>query len=248
MKNLFQSERGVVMMEFIIIFPIYLVLFAIIMAIGDMLVHSIRLPSAERTSAFDIGASSAVGKGWDRVTDTLFSPLVERDDKGRSQDALSIDAQLDHSADTTIEGPWSMTSGTRIRDNYTLPIGGAADRLLIADMLFSRPGDNLPGGRADGLYGDLIAGRSVAMYSKDVRTTYNYVTLKRRRDMTGLSWRDNGRYASDLVVYGGWSKVSGENYADGSATESNRSELKGNPGSFDEAYYTRYPQFVTWSN
>ena len=51
MKQFLQSARGSVMMEFIIVFPIYLVLFAAIMALGDMLVHSIRLPSAERTAA-----------------------------------------------------------------------------------------------------------------------------------------------------------------------------------------------------
>ena len=39
------SERGSVLMELIVVFPIYLVLFGGVFMIGDMLVKSIRLAS-----------------------------------------------------------------------------------------------------------------------------------------------------------------------------------------------------------
>lgn len=244
MKQFLQSARGSVMMEFIIVFPIYLVLFAAIMALGDMLVHSIRLPSAERTAAFDVGAAGAAGSGWSQVLAMLF-PAGEIADDGTRQDNPVQASTLDHSADTTIQGPWSMTSGSKVRNDYKLLVGGVAGQLAFADWYFS---DVTKTSQAGGDFGNLISGGSIAMYSKGSATTYNYITLKRRRNMGGLSWRDNGRNSSDLVVYGGWQDVGHERFANGSATVSNSDSLRANPRRFDPASYTRYPQFVTWSN
>ena len=234
------------MIEFIIVFPIYLVLFAAIMALGDMLVHSIRLPSAERTAAFDIGAAGAAGSGWSQVLAMLF-PAGEIADDGTRQDNPVQASTLDHSADTTIQGPWSMTSGSKVRNDYKLLVGGVAGQLAFADWYFS---DVTKTSQAGGDFGNLISGGSIAMYSKGSATTYNYITLKRRRNMAGRSWRDNGRNASDLVVHGGWDSVHNEVYEceNGVATTSNGGSLRANPQLFAPASYTRYPQFVTWSN
>lgn len=231
------------MMEFIIVFPIYIVLFAAIMAVGDMLVHSIRLPSAERTAAFDIGAASVVGMGWSRVTDTLFQTKEIADDRTR-QDELAQVEMLDYSEDTSIEGPWSMTAGVKVCDRYKLLVGGTAGQLAFADWYFS---DVTKTSRSGGDFGGLISGGAIEMHSKDRATTYSYITLKRRRSFSdGISWRYNARYASDLVVHGGWEKVRDEKYENGFATGPNKAN--GNPRSFDPADYTRYEPFLKWSN
>ena len=246
MKHFLQSARGSVMMEFIIVFPIYLVLFAAIMALGDMLVHSIRLPSAERTAAFDVGAAAAAGSGWIQVLAFLF-PAGEIADDGTRQDRPVQASTLDHSADTAIQGPWSMTSGSTVRNDYKLLVGGTAGQLAFADWHFS---DVTRTSRSGGAFGTLASGGSMAMYSKDASAAIKYVTLKRRRNMAGRSWRDNGRNASDLVVHGGWDSVHNEVYEceNGVATTSNGGSLRANPQLFAPASYTRYPQFVTWSN
>ena len=45
-------RRGSVLMEFIIVFPIYLILFAGTVSIGDMLIHSNRLVSKRTETSY----------------------------------------------------------------------------------------------------------------------------------------------------------------------------------------------------
>lgn len=267
MKPFFQSERGSVMMEFIIVFPIYLVLFASVMAIGDMLVHSIRLPSAERIAVFDIGEWQQ-DQYWNRVLDTLFHPNDEFADQAdasgsRKQDDLSRAGDLHHVADLSVEGPWSVLAGITVRDDYLLPVGGTAGQLAFCDWYFA---DVTDGKQAGGDFGNLISGtarmemRSKVAGAANRTYAYNYYTLKRKRYQVGagvgLTWRDHNRSPGDLLVASGldagnrrWEDcVKNEKwhkYEEISEAEDNTEQ----PPSKETgaAKYTRYSKFIPWS-
>ena len=89
MKDIRQN-RGSVLVEFIIVFPIYLVLFGGVFMIGDMLIKTTRLASADRTRAFDVAATVRGGEnaddslGWPRIKDYLFPITSIREDNVRN--------------------------------------------------------------------------------------------------------------------------------------------------------------------
>jgi len=270
MRTFFQSDRGSVMMEFIIVFPIYLVLFAAIMAVGDTLVHSIRLPSAERTAAFDIGEWE-VDRCWDRVADTLFHPGVELADGpdsagNENQDELDRENELHHVADTQVAGPWSVLAGVTVRNRYKLLAGGTAGQLAFCDWFFA---DVTGGSQTEGDFGVLIGGADrVEMHSKRVdaageTVVYNYYTLKRKRyqegadgeEDHGMTWRNHNRNPVDLMADSGY-ESGNRRWKDCVAKEAWHTEFAGAEDSEGEpldttagsARYTRYTQFVNWSN
>lgn len=249
MKSMFQNCRGSILMEFLLVFPIYLVLWAGVFMVGDMLMHSIRLPSAERTFAFELGGGSA--SGWRRVLNTLFHPNTEVGDDLSQQDVLTKDAQSAWYADSGVEGAWSLRSAVKVRDDYKLLAGGTAGQLLFLDWYFA---DITKSVRATGDFANLIRGQRVKMYSKDVDGSrpYNYYTLKRGRYANGIGWRDDRRCASDLLCnigYGSqvWNRrVANENWHAGIGDQP--SNDGGRPATARANYsYTRYPQFVQWS-
>lgn len=158
-------------MEFIIVFPIYLILFAGTVAIGDMLIHSNRLISADRVAAFDVdGHSGGTVSGtsvWNTMVQMAFHPGVEIADDGLDQDTLSENTNA-HYADET--GPWSVCALATAQDSYKMLAGGTLGQLLAARMLVG-------GGDSDIL--DEFAG-GVNMVSKDTRNVVSFYTLKRR--------------------------------------------------------------------
>ena len=270
MRTFFKCEHGAVMMEFVIVFPIYLVLFGAIFAVGDMLVHVNRLPSAERTTAFGVDDASR-NAALDFVRNTLFHnrktrfgerELADsRDENGapENQDLIENPEELAHYADTTVQGPWSVLAGTKVTDRYWLPIGGTAGRLAFSSW-FSQ--DRAGGRSADQSFLDLITGvRRLELHSKDESASrtyaYNYYTLRRRRYADGgrLTWRDNGRPASDLLcALGGrsqhWRDVAEESWhAEGDFMRWNSNAAKPPAYKSPQPYeYKRYDQFRTWSN
>ena len=164
-------RRGSVLMEFIIVFPIYLILFAGTVSIGDMLIHSNRLVSADRVLATEVdGHGGGVVSGtsaWNTMVQMAFHPGVEIADDGEDQDALSKNMDA-HYADST--GPWSVCALATAHDSYRLLAGGTLGQLLSARMLVG-------GGGPDIL--DQFAG-GVDMVSKDTRNVASFYTLKRR--------------------------------------------------------------------
>lgn len=205
-------RRGSVMMEFIIVFPIYLVLWGATFAIGDMLIHSNRLTSADRIAAFEAaftasGRVDTLARGnvsgvWNFVTGLLFRPLglTEIADDRTAQDALSY-------AGTTAvhyahdNAPWTMCVATTARDDYKLMGGGTLGQLLFADWYLS-DATGTDQADANSPLGDWRAGRRTAMSSKESvadalgGNRYSYYTLRRRR-WTGASWHECAEYDSD---------------------------------------------------
>lgn len=179
MKTVAQ-RRGSVLMEFIIVFPIYLILFAGMVMTGDMLVHSNRLVSADRVAAYEVdgrvagyaakGFASQAAKlamSWHLIPGEVFHPGEEIADDGTNQDFISS-ATTNHYADAT--GPWSVCALASVHDSYKPLAGGTLGQLLAARMLV--------GGSGAVVLDELQSG--VDMVSKDTRNGASFYTLKRR--------------------------------------------------------------------
>lgn len=254
------GRRGSVLMELIVVFPIYLVLFGGLFMIGDMLIKVARLPSAERCVAFELGGGSNLRT---EIRTLLYHDDREVNDRGEAADLIEADTKelpglSAHYADTVVQGPFSLRAAVKLKDGYYLPGGGTRGQLAYADWFF---GDTVGADRATGDMATLLNGKSrVDLRSKDnsagrVRY-YNYYTLKRSR-AGGVNWRANSRKASDLLVnLAGhaqhWQDISDEIYHydkrnheyeldqdnDAAAAASARSDVE----------YIRHPTFVRWSD
>lgn len=175
-------------MEFVIVFPIYLVLFGGLFATGDLLLNSLRTPSSERTAAFDLARSDA---GWTAVRALLFpSPY----DGGLPQSPSSSA----YYSDTQVRGPWTLRAAVKTEYAYRSP-PWTRGWLAFSDGFFH---DAVGTGATEGAVGGIIRGSRVLVYSKSESKPmrFNYYTLKRRLWKPPLrTWRWRGRPASDLV-------------------------------------------------
>ena len=160
------QKRGSVLMEFIIVFPIYLILFAGTVAIGDMLIHSNRLVPADRVAAYRVDGRESLA--WQLIAEMVFHPGVEIADDGTNQDGISTSTEA-HYADAT--GPWSVCALASANDTYKLLAGGTLGQLLSVRLLV--------GGGETGVL-DQLVGSGVGMVSKDTRNGASFYTLKRR--------------------------------------------------------------------
>lgn len=245
------SERGSVLMELIVVFPIYLVLFGGVFMIGDILVKSIRLASADRTAAFDVQNSAA--NGWQGVLSGLFHKSREVADDGFPADSLDRESMSQYYADTAVEGPFSLRVAVTVRNNYALSGDGTRGRLAYTDLFFR---DSVRAPSATGDMGQLLSGNRVAMYSKDIDSNRqykkNYYTLKKvKYAKSEYTWRDNRRPISDIVnsraAESRWyQRVYKENWHDYVNDGINSKKNTHSRGLFVE--YNRYSTFVNWSN
>lgn len=265
------SRKGSVLMEMIVVFPIYLVIFGGLFMLGDMLIKVARLPSAERSVAFELGGGTFLR---DEIGEYLYpadrevnderhvADLIEADDTAEpateDAEAVSISGTSEYYADTAIEGPFSLRAAVKLKDGYYLPGGGTRGQLAFADWFFT---NTVGAAQMTGDMATLISGAGrIYLRSKDnsqgrVRY-YNYYTLKRNRNYDGSNWRANKRWAGDLLadiaghaqhwddVYTEKFHYDGENEDDGT-NEANRASDKAGDSSGD---YERYGQFVTWSD
>ena len=242
------------MMEFIIVFPIYLVLFGAIFAIDDMLIHSNRLASGDRVNAFDVDGWSTTS-AWNFFENNVFDRNHEVDDRHVHQDRLNRhpDGFLGGTyADAS--GPWTVCAGSRVEDGYLLPAGGTMGQLVFADRFFDMTNPDSSGlDSQNTMLSDWERGRRVVMRSKGGNLivdrdsdAYCYYTLKRRRNVAyGASWRD---YSSGLLPYNRWKTEVAEEAWHTTATVRMRQTAHWDPtGLRDLNDYERYYRFVGWS-
>ena len=249
-------RRGSVLMEMIVVFPIYLVIFGGLFMLGDMLIKVARLPPAERSVAFELGGGYSLR---DEIRNRLYHADKEVNDDGLVADQIVDDNDTkpglsEYYADTSIEGPFSLRAAVKLKDGYYLPGGGTRGQLAFADWFFNT---SAGAGQATGDMATLLNGSGrVDLRSKDnspgrVRY-YNYYTLKRLRG--GTNWRANSRNASDLLVnIAGhtehWWNVYKEKYHyDGSEERDQINSATPAAEKGPNAEYTRYGQFETWSD
>lgn len=263
MKNV---RKGSVMMELVVVLPIYLVLFGGVFMLGDMLIRSIRLPSAEHTRAFDLGRTDGKVPGWDVVEKTLFRPDREVSDNGQATDLLTREKESAYYVDREIEGPFSVRTATNVRNDYALLAGGSRGQMAFAYRLFQGRLEHDPVDEVEKDVPNLYQpGGRMKMHSKpETKTggspreyTYNYYTLKRHRYNWGseVTWRDNRRYAHELLIKssnkGGlraWEAVADETFHQDVGDEpSSAKKMPANRPDDGLVQYKRYERFVTWS-
>lgn len=272
LRQLFMERRGSVMMEFIIVMPIYLVLFGGTCAIGDILVHSGRLLSADRFSAFfaDYPDRQSVER-W--VSSMFRQPGVsakwenwdyERAANGNMLNRMEgrIDSEW-HYADAT--APWSVCAAAKTTDDFYMAAGGGVAQ-VVAGKYWIEQGT----GREDttDFWADFSRRGYKTLHSRpgveNGRYERSFYILKRRKFAAGRelrTWRDvpasslmvrkrgtnwltdHGNSAWEDEVFGeGWFSAS-------SIGDHGVKTAKPCPEANASAYwYRRYSIFTTWSN
>lgn len=236
-------KHGSILMEFVMVLPIYIFLLGALFLIGEIGLNAIRISTGDRDAAMDAGDRDGYS----------FSPFKEHQ-MGEEKDNISSYANQTYRADENFKGSWSWQSAGRVFFSYRLRSWGSG---LVSYPFLKYNGSVAKGG----MLGMLVGGGNVAFHSKDfslgagVVRSYNYYTLKR----TDLS-RDSRAYRnwdSDMIVLRAdgepyWSdKVYNERFADANGQNLDSSgqladdDLPNRPSGAGE--YQRYSQFVEWS-
>lgn len=248
-----RQKRGSVLMEFIIVFPIYLVLFGGVFMIGDMAIKTTRLASADRTRSFDVAAKPPANTidstGWQAIEEYLFPSTVIQEDN------VSEISYRYHVQGSGFLGPWTATVGAKAKDSYRLA-PWTRGWLKFTNYFFE---DTVGEGLNDGSMLSLLNDSRVAMFSKDEDKTreYNYYTYRRTRDYVDSELRkryrampesleDAGRLVDGVADNASWKRfVRKEAYPDvGDDTGNRRSDSMPSLASRE---YKRYRQYELWS-
>ena len=260
-----RHKRGSVLMEFIIVFPIYLVLFGGVFMVGDMLVKATCLASADRVLAFDIEGDGNA-RGWpfavdggtlmkSNLSEVLF-PNSQSD--GNNEDLVrdSDASKLIRYAGNGVNGPWSVAVATRTKDRYKLS-PWAKGWLNFAIGFFDRS-VHAPDMPSDNISRELYDGNRYNIFAKDCTRTYSYYTLRRVRnydssELNNLyrampkSLADAGRLVDRKFSDGPSWVVGVQNEPWPDASEDNGVSRNSTLPSLSPRVYERYEPFVTWS-
>ena len=257
-------RRGSVLMEFLIVFPIYLVLFGGVFMIGDMLLKTTRLSFADRTRAFDVAVGSGIANdGWSAVEKLLFPTTTIK------EDVVSSVTYRYHAQGGSFHGPWTVAVGAKAKDNYKLAPWTRG--WLSYTHPFSEKATGVKDELDDGddVMVPLMDKKRVEMFSKDridgrnedsVRF-YNYYTYRRTRDYSQgdlknsyrampSSLDDAGRLVDSSSGGASWKKyVEGEKYPglEGIGSESGNDKGSSSTG-LSGREYSRYGQYKSWTD
>ena len=239
---------GSILMEFVMVLPIYIFLFGAIFLIGEIGLNAIRISVGDRSLAMD--ADDREGYS--------FAPfgLMQMDEEFANVHSTE---SCSYRADESFQGAWAWESAGRTWFSYKLRSWGSA----LVSYPFLNYGGPASGG---GILGTLVGGGDVVFHSKDFSMSnrvraYNYYTLKRtdlsRRPEAYRNWEPNqlvesngGRQYWDSSVYD-------EPFLyDAPYDESVADELDGGPRQGKDANpsppvgrkeYERFGMFITWS-
>lgn len=240
-------RRGSILMEFVLVLPIYIFLFGALYLLGDMGLNAIRIAVGDRVLAMDAGDKEG------------FTHLPFREKQMCEEASKTSPEFRTYRADEGFEGSWSWQAGGKMSFAYKLPSYGGG---LVAYpyLLYGETSSH------EGALGTLVGGKSVVFHSKDNSLgarlrIYNYYTLKRtdiaRDPMAYRNWDSQNDTSKSLLMASSkrrqywYSKVYDEKYADPVADnldhsrQTGRDELPDRPSGRKE--YKRYPMFVTWS-
>ena len=259
-----RHNRGSVLMEFLIVVPVYIVIFGGLFMIGAMAIKTTRLASAERTRALDVAAGDSPNTnadfGWNAIKDLLFPPVP-----GDEEDNVSDDPEpyRYHEQGESFQGPWTVAVGSKIKDEYKLA-SWTRGWLAFAHWLFqdaTRTEDELDA--EDNVMLPLLNGNSADMFSKNIHKPriYNYYTYRRTRDYTdnelGKMYRqmpqelkDAGKLVDAAAASALWKEcVEKEKYPKledaGGENGNKRSAVS---LGLTQREYRRYGQFERWSD
>lgn len=240
-------KRGSILMEFVLVLPIYLLLLGALFLIGDMGLNAIRIALGGRILAMD---------SLDKAGFSL-TPFLSR--QMRDEASKASFSSRTYRADEDFDGSWSWQAAGRMYFTYKLPSYGGG----LISYPYLHYGDVTSG---SGILETLVGGKTVTFHSKDIslgaRTRlYNYYTLKRtdlaRDPQAYRNWDSHGDTSISLLMDSSsgdkyWYRcVYKEEYADPKPESLDMSSQTGRDGLPDQPSgrkeYTRYPMFVTWS-
>ena len=254
-----KGKTGSVLMEFIIVLPIYMLLLGFAFVIGEMSLTTIHLAgSGDRTRAFSSDEYD-LEKPFEKF-ETAASP----DKDGRTEFDYNGDADMGSSvkvsdyngessvyvADNSIEGPWVEMTAGNVVDSYTLP---PWTRGIVAYWYrqnyettdgTTQVGASVADG--EGSVNEMLApgrtGRTTVMGKRLDDRKFGFYTLRRIVKRNG--WTENPRLPyrtwgdgqllkideEENVAY--WKKVAHENFPD----DDNASSYEGIDGSARAGY------------
>ena len=244
-------RRGSILMEFVLVLPIYIFLLGALYLLGDMGLNAVRISTGDRVAAMDAGDREGHSK-----TPFFLRQMGEEASKALFESCA-------YRADENFQGSWSWQAAGKTTFAYELQSYGGG----LISYPYLRYGDSSGGG----VLGTLVGGGKVLFQSKDYSMggkvrSYNYYTLKRTdlaRDPRAYrnwdSWDEDGNQDTSrnhLVESTGGSEqcwysfVYKEKYADSSPDKLDESghggdTLPSQPSGRKE--YKRYGMFVTWS-
>ena len=252
---------GSVLMEFLLVIPIYMVLMAMVFSLGEMGIKGIDLAVGDRDVAHVVGDSSWSGSVLSFLKRFQFamnpaSDIISWDDVGMSGylDDVQIRGSKTYVADRDFKGSWAWQAAATAVDSYALP-PWTKGWLQYAHYDFSQ---RLGTRQAlDGPLGQLIAdgrvGRAVIL-SKDVDNArlYNYYTLMRQplaRMSSGKSNPYRKWKGSSLSVSEAWALyVYNEKHVDSLPENLEQGEVPNQelPEEPDYGDYNRNMTFMNW--
>ena len=268
MRRCTDGRRGSVLMEFLLVIPIYLLLLGMAFSLGEMGLKAIGLAHGDRLLSHAVdGQAAGVLQNLYRTRLFPSDTISWGDDIGVSgkQDSLR-DAKGTYRADEGFKGAWVWQTAGRAGDDYALPPWTRGWLQYPHAHYSATTGDF--SGADDGAYGDLLAvgslGRTL-IESKDTSSkvrVYNYYTLKRTALARGRNAYRNWKEPSLLRTTGyagspnwhgnvykepGIDPDGGVDVADPEkldAAEQGGDELPSPPGGSD---YDRCTQLMIWS-
>lgn len=225
-------RRGSVLMEFVIVLPIYLTFLGAVFVTGEMALKSIHLASSERSAVHEQCDANWSFPAFQLACLRQFSQGVVDAVTGTSRSLV---------ADADFNGSWAMFMAGKATDVYQLPtwtrswlqyparIYGAPDVWGVAKTIFSKDDINAS------------------------HFNYNFYTYLRVPGTRGKGYRSWA--AKELSgTLGEWTKVYNEPYLpeskDGKALNGSGSATGRGPLSDPDkkSDYDRYGQFVDWSD
>jgi len=237
-------RHGSILMEFVLVLPIYIALLGVLFLLGDIGLSAIRISSGDRDVAMDAGDRD--GYSLDQFKERQMGVEEKRN-------ISSVNSRT-YRADESFQGAWSWQSAGRMYFSYKLRSWGSA----LVSYPFLHYGGSTSGG---GVLATLVGGGNSEFHSKDFSVgdgpvrAYNYYTLKRtdlaRSESAYRNWSSDrlvlfseGRQIWDGKVYDeAFADASGDNLD--SSSQSADDVLPDVPDGAGE--YKRYQKFVEWS-
>ena len=243
MKN---ARRGSVLMEMVVVLPIYLILFGGVCIVGELLAKSIQVSFGDRTAAHDVQSNSG---GWNEIVSSVLN--LELDNP--------ICELYEYYADQDFQGPWALCAGAKATDRYTT-FDGPRNQLRFSERFVNNATEeaSIPGlAQAPWNQGtvDIVSKDIPEDKDKKNARKYNYYTYKRVRYSSGdlkkiyrampESPEEAGRLVDAMSLSASWKRgVVDESYPNTGGDESNH---KTNPPKLENREYHRYGTFVSWS-
>lgn len=273
-----RAERGSVLMEFIIVLPLYMILLGMTFFYGELSLHGVNLAaSADRTvtavrggegwagwGGYTAGhAMSKVGEAISPSRDVQEETLQYHEEGTSDKPSSYTKHHVGQVAKSSFRGSWSWLVAATVEDDYAMTpwtrgmVGTWAHLERLVEMTEAPDAVS-----SDSVLGTLFGGGlgRAKMTGKDVVTSgvsgYSYYTLTRnsngRVDKKSYRHWDAGALVDAVASDATWNKcVYAEDWQLAEDYASMTSEEKGNPPPDypgDRSLYNRYGRYKTWTD